>query len=198
MKGCFIFIISSLVLFSSQVAYTLERIPKIMNKDIIEKLVKLEEGQKSLEQEFKTQIGNINGRIDDLDRKLNKRIDDLRKEMNGRFNDVNARIDDVNARFHDVNARIDDLRKEMKNRFHDVNARIDDLRKEMNAQFNTLQWMFGLFIGISIIILAFVLRMLWLMQKRQVKLEATLSYEKEELSFIRNLVEKIVPSKGAA
>jgi len=34
----------------------------------------------------------------------------------------------------------------------------------MNDRFNTLQWMLGLFITISLVILGFVLRMQWQMQ----------------------------------
>ena len=54
-----------------------------------------------------------------------------------------------------------------------LNKRFDDLRAEMNGRFNILQWMFGLFITISLVILGFVLRMQWQMQRRQTGLEAT-------------------------
>jgi len=60
-------------------------------------------------------------------------------------------------------------------RFDDVNSRFNDLRAEMNERFNTLQWMLGLFITISLVILGFVLRMQWQMQRRQTDLEATLN-----------------------
>jgi hypothetical protein len=46
----------------------------------------------------------------------------------------------------------------------------------MNERFNTLQWMLGLFITISLVILGFVLRMQWQMQRRQTDLEATLLF----------------------
>ena len=57
-----------------------------------------------------------------------------------------------------------------------LNKRFDDLRAEMNERFNTLQWMLGLFITISLVILGFVLRMQWQMQRRQTDLEATLLF----------------------
>ena len=47
-----------------------------------------------------------------------------------------------------------------------VNRRMDDLRAEMNSRFNTLEWMLGIFITISLVILGSVLRMQWQMQKR--------------------------------
>jgi len=130
-----------------------ERSPRITDREIVERLTRLEEGQKTLSK-----------RIDDLDAKLNKRIDDLDAKLN---------------------KRIDDLRAEMNSRFEAVNSRFD-----------TLQWMLGLFITISLVILGFVLRMQWQMGKRQTSMEATLKAHKEELDFLKSLIEKLLPPKG--
>ncbi|RKX58790.1 MAG: hypothetical protein DRP37_07525 [Thermodesulfobacteriota bacterium] len=92
--------------------------------------------------------------------------------------------------------RLEEGQKALNKRFDDVNRRIDDLRAEMNGRFNTLQWMFGFFITISLLILGFVLRMQWQMQRRQTRLEATLSTHKDELAFFKNLIEKLLPPKG--
>ena len=151
------------ILLIPMVAAAVEKAPRITDREIVERLTRLEEGQKA----------------------INKRFDDVNK----RFDDVNKRFDDVNRRFDDINSRIDDLRAEM-------NGRIDDLRAEMNGRFNTLQWMFGFFIAISLVILGFVLRMQWQMQSRQTRLEATLSAHKDELAFLKNLIEKLLPPKG--
>lgn len=61
---------------------------EVINISDTERLIRLEEGQKSLEKRF-----------DDM----NKRLDD----MNKRFDDVNKRFEDVNKRFDDVNRQID-------------------------------------------------------------------------------------------
>ena len=116
--------------------------PRISDREIVERLTRLEEGQKAL-----------NKRIDGLERSLNKRIDD-------------------------------------------VNKRIDDLREEVNSRFNILQWMFGVFITVSLVILGFVLRMQWQMQRRQTSLETMLREQKEEIAFLKNLIEKLLPSRG--
>ena len=125
------------------VASAVKKVPRITDKEIIERLTRLEEGQRA-----------INRRIDGLESSLNRRIDD-------------------------------------------VNKRIDDLRAEMNDRFNTLQWMLGLFITISLLILGFVLRMQWQMQRRQTRLEATLNAHREEINFLKSLIEKLLPPKGA-
>ena len=116
-----------------------ETAPRISDREIVERLTKLEEGQKH-----------------------------IRSEMNTRFND---------------------LRSEM-------NARFDDLRSEMNGRFNDLQWMLGLFITIALVILAFVLRMQWQMQRRQTRMETSLETYKDELAFLKGLIEKLLPPKG--
>ena len=131
------------MLLVPMIASAVEKAPRITDKEIVERLTRLEEGQRA----------------------INKRIDD-------------------------VNKRIDGLER-------GLNKRIDDLRAEMNDRFNTLQWMLGLFITISLIILGFVLRMQWQMQRRQTRLEATLNAHREEINFLKSLIEKLLPPKGA-
>jgi uncharacterized membrane protein len=75
--------------------------------------------------------------------------------------------------------------------------RFDDLRSEMNSRFNILQWMLGLFITIALVILGFVLRMQWQMQRRQTRIETSLETYKDELAFIKGLIDKLLPPKSA-
>ena len=122
--------------------FAFETAPRISDREIVERLTRLEEGQKTIEMRF-----------DDV----NRRIDDLRSDMNGRFN---------------------------------------DLRSEMNSRFNTLQWMLGLFITIALVMLGFVLRMQWQMHRRQTQMETTLETHKDEIAFLKGLIEKLLPPKG--
>ena len=152
----FIIFILVLVVISPLWAKSIQVAPRISDREIVERLTRLEEGQKAL----------------------------------------NKRIDDVNKRIDDVNKRIDALERSL-------NKRIDDLRAEMNARFaamdkrlDTLQWMLGLFISISLVILGFVLRMQWQMQKRQTSLETMLKEQKEEIAFLKNLIEKLLSPRG--
>ncbi len=116
--------------------------PRISDREIVERLTKLEEGQKHIDKRFDG---------------VNKRIDDLRSEMNSRFN---------------------------------------ALRSEMNSRFDSLQWMMGLFITIALVILGFVLRMQWQMQRKQTRMNTSLETYKDELAFIKGLIEKLLPPKG--
>ena len=132
-----------IVLVIPSLLLAVETAPRISDREIVERLTKLEEGQKNLE-----------NRIDDV----NNRIDDLCSEMNSRF---------------------------------------QNLRSEMNSRFDTLQWMLGLFITIALVILGFVLRMQWQMQRRQTRMETSLETYKDELAFIKGLIDKLLPPKGA-
>ncbi len=77
-----------------------------------------------------------------------------------------------------------------------LNTRIDDLRSEMNGRFDTLQWTLGIFITLALVILGFVLRMQWQMHRRQTRMETVLEVQREEVSFIKKIIEKILPPKG--
>jgi hypothetical protein len=56
--------------------------------------------------------------------------------------------------------------------------------------------MFGVFITVSLVILGFVLRMQWQMQRRQASLEAVLEEQKGEIEFLKNLIERILTPRG--
>jgi len=88
-----------------------------------------------------------------------------------------------------LSKRIDDLRS-------DMNQRFNDLRSQMNSRFDTLQWTLGLFITISLVILGFVLRLQWQMARRQTRVETTLETQKDELAFLKGLIEKLLPPRG--
>src|ERR1700704_5829276 len=70
----------------------------ITNREIVERLTRLEEGQKTLAL-----------RLEEVNTGLNKRIDEVNINLSKRIEDVNT----------NVNKRIDDLRAEMNRRFDD-------------------------------------------------------------------------------
>ncbi len=108
------------------------------------------------------------------------------KEIVERLSRVETKLDALEKRLDDTNKRIDDLRSEMNGRFESVDKRFD-----------TLQWMLGLFITISLVILGFVLRMQWQMHRRQTRMETALETQKDEMAFLKGLIEKLLPPRGA-
>ncbi len=119
-----------------------------------------------------------------------KRLEDSQKKFGEELQAVewrlNKHMDDKFADFRsEMNGKFTDLRSEMNGRFDDINHRFD-----------TLQWMFGLFVTIALVILGFVLRMQWLMHQRQTRIETVLETQRDELSFIKGIIEKLLPPKG--
>ncbi|MBI5186730.1 MAG: hypothetical protein HZA01_13530 [Nitrospinae bacterium] len=98
------------------------------------------------------------------------------KALEQRLDDMN---NSVNGRFDDVNKRFDDLQESTNKRFDDINGRFD-----------ILQWMLGLFITVALSIFGIMGRILWNQQKKLTQIEATLEAQKEEISFLKSLIEK--------
>ena len=93
----------------------------LSDKEIIEKLMRLEEGQKSLSK-----------RIDDVNESLNKRIDDLRSELKGEIQGLRSEMKgEIQGLRSELKGDIHGLRSELKGDIGQLGDRIDDLRNLM-------------------------------------------------------------------
>jgi DNA repair exonuclease SbcCD ATPase subunit len=90
-------------LFPSQ-ALPVETAPRITDREIVEKLTRLEEGQKALGQ----RIDDTNRRLEEGLKALNQRVEEGDKALNLRIDDTNRRIDKLKQ---DLGQRIDELRQ---------------------------------------------------------------------------------------
>ncbi|OGW08549.1 MAG: hypothetical protein A3F81_03200 [Nitrospinae bacterium RIFCSPLOWO2_12_FULL_39_93] len=156
------------ILYPHTVVFAVETAPRISDREIIEKLARLEEGQNALRSEMKTEINALRS-------EMKTEINALRSEMKT----------EINALRSEMKTEINALRSEMKANAEAVDKRFDDLR-----------WTMNLFITISLVILGFVLRMQWQMHKKQAQVETTLETQKDELSFLKSLIEKLLPPRG--
>jgi len=93
-------------------------------------------------------------------------------------------------------ARLEEGQKNIEKRFDDLRSEMNSRFEAVNKRFDTLQWMLGLFITITLVILGFVLRMQWQMHRRQTQMETTLEMHKDDLAFLKSLVEKLLPPKA--
>jgi hypothetical protein len=85
-------------------SFSVDVAPRITDREIVEKLARLEEGQKTLNQRIDEGFKAVNQRIDDVNRTLGQRIDDTNRRMDDGFKALNQRLDDTNR-------RIDELRE---------------------------------------------------------------------------------------
>jgi len=145
-------------------AFAVETAPRITDREIIERLTRLEEGQKIVVQ----RLDDTNRRLDELNKALSQRIDDTNQSLGQRLDDTNQSL---GQRLDDTNRRIDELRQ-------DIGQRLDELRQ-------TLQWGLGVtFAGMFALIgfviwdrrsaLAPTIRQMEGLREREEKLEAAL------------------------
>jgi len=157
-------------LFPSQ-ALPVETAPRITDKEIVEKLTRLEEGQKALGQ----RIDDTNRRLEEGFKALNQRIDDTNRRLEEGFKALSQRIEEgdkaLNLRIDDTNRRIDELKQ-------DLSQRIDELRQ-------TLLWGLGVMFAGMFALVGFVIwdrrsalapavRQMEGLREREEKLEAAL------------------------
>jgi len=89
---------SLLVCFMPVRLLAVEVAPRITDREIIERLTRLEEGQRNLEQRMVEGFAALGQRIDDTNRRIddtNRRIEDNNRSLSQRFDDTNRRIDEL-------------------------------------------------------------------------------------------------------
>src|SRR3989338_6749981 len=108
-----------------------------------------------------------------------------------------ARFQEIqNALRSEMKTEINALRSEMKTEINALRSEMKANAEAVDKRFDDLRWSMNLFITISLVILGFVLRMQWQMHKKQAQVETTLETQKDELSFLKSLIEKLLPPRG--
>ena len=74
-----------------------------------------------------------------------------------------------------------------------LEERIEVMDRQMNQRFDDIKWFLGTMIGTLLVINTGVLGYVL---KRQGKIEATLETQKDEIVFLKGLIEKLIPPKG--
>ncbi|MBI5186341.1 MAG: hypothetical protein HZA01_11520 [Nitrospinae bacterium] len=117
------------------------------------------------------------------DREIIENLSDLR----GDIKELKTEIKRLDEGQRAIQQQINDLKESTNKRFDDINKRFDDI----NKRFDILQWMFGLFITVALSLMGIMGRILWNQQNKLTQIEATLQAQKEEISFLKSLMEKL-------
>ncbi len=104
-----VFFVSILLFLPLSPVHAVEIAPRISDREIVERLARLEEGQKQLQIQ------------------MNQRFDAIEK----RFEGIDARFESIDARFESIDARFESMET-------GINARFASLEANMNAQFDRL------------------------------------------------------------
>ena len=162
MKKSFILLFLIIPLFSYSVAFAVETAPRISDREIIEGL------------------STIRGDVKELRASISGSVNELRAEIKRLEEGQKASANELRA---SISGSANELRTEIK--------RLDDGQKALDKRFDALQWMLGLFITVAISLMGIMGRILWTQQKRLTQIETTLEAQKEEMLFIKALIEKL-------
>lgn len=99
---------------------------------LIERIVRVEEGLKSLHE-------NMDLRFEEMERRF-EQVDKRFEQVDKRFEQVDKKFEQVDKRFEQVDKRFDQIDK----RFEQVDKRFEDLLHYMDKRFAVLHWMIGL------------------------------------------------------
>ncbi|SMD12627.1 hypothetical protein SAMN02746065_1427 [Desulfocicer vacuolatum DSM 3385] len=100
-KILYLFILSLLVIPGALSA--LETAPDITDREVVEKLARLEAGQAALNQKIESGQESLNQKIESGQESLNHRISDLRSEMKAGQEALGQRLDDLAKRIDNTN-----------------------------------------------------------------------------------------------
>ena len=118
MKYIFVLLMIMLTGFSS-VAYAVETAPRITDREIIESLVTLKAGQRSLEKRFDEQAKSVNQRFDEQAKSVNQRFDSIQSlilvMLAGIFGLIGFIVWDRRTFLKPIEKRLDRLEESLEN-----------------------------------------------------------------------------------
>jgi len=158
-----IFFLVFLFLVPFSWAWAVEPAPRITDREIIERLTSLEQGQKRLEQKITSESSRLEQKIESEVARLEQKIE----------NEVARLEQEIRA-----------VKSELKAEVQATNRRIDDIK-----------WMLGIFISVALVMLGFVIRMLWLLQKKFSSLETEQEKQRKEIEFLMDMIRKLLPER---
>ncbi|AHH13407.1 BDR-repeat family protein (plasmid) [Borrelia hermsii YBT] len=114
-----------------------------------------------IEVSLKSDIKDLDNKIDTVENNLNIKIDNVRNELKSDIKDLDTKIDTkfneldnkINTVENNLNIKIDNVRNELKSDIKDLDTKIDVNKMELKSTLRLHNWMFGTIITISIGIL---------------------------------------------
>jgi gas vesicle protein len=179
MKKALVLLLLFFAFLSPALALAVEIAPRISDREIIEKLARLEEGQNTIRAEIKANSEAIKQLREDNAEAIRQ----LREDNTGSIKQL--REDNAES----IKQLREDNAESIKQLREDNAESIKQLRED-------IRWMFGTLVTIAVVVLGFMLSMQWQMYRRQAQMETTLETHKDELSFLKSLIEKLLPPKG--
>ncbi len=101
-----IFVITALILllFFPSIAPAIERAPRIDDREIVERLTRLEEGQKAMSKQIKQLREDMSTQTKQLREDMSNQTKQLREDMNTQFGRIDSQFDRIDSQFNRMSA----------------------------------------------------------------------------------------------
>jgi len=113
-----------------------------LDKELIERIVCVEEGLKQQGETLKSLMLQMNKRFEDMQVSMDKRFELVQNSMDKRFDQVDKRFemmqDSMDKRFDQVDKRFEMMQDSMDKRFEQVDKRFEEMQSNMNTRFNQM------------------------------------------------------------
>jgi exonuclease VII large subunit len=143
------------MLIIPSISWSIETAPRISDREIIERLTRLEEGQHTLQAAIKANAEAIKQLRADMKTQSKELRNDMKTQITQLRADMNAQNKQLRA---DMKTQITQLRSDMKTQINqlraDMKTQIMQLRADMNSQFNRLA---AIFTALVVAIIGFAL-----------------------------------------
>jgi predicted nucleic acid-binding Zn-ribbon protein len=140
MSRLFLLMSFLLALLTPVLSDAIDTASPLSDREVIERLTRLEEGQSALRQEMQQFRQDMNGQMQQFRQDVNGQMQQFRQDVNGLWQDVNGQIQQFRT---------------------EVNTQIQQLRTDMNAQFShvfqLMVGMLGAFAAIVAVTISFAL-----------------------------------------
>ncbi|SLM29512.1 conserved hypothetical protein [Desulfamplus magnetovallimortis] len=151
-KLCYLSIVQIIfaILFYAEPCSSFEVALRITDREIVESLAEVKQGQQAMNRRIDDLITNMNKRFEEMNTNfssrfaaIDKRFEDMNANFNSRFAAIDKRFEDMNANFNSrfaaIDKRFEDMNANFNSRFEAADRRFEDMNKrfeEMNANFN--------------------------------------------------------------
>nr|VFK47299.1 MAG: hypothetical protein BECKTC1821E_GA0114239_10815 [Candidatus Kentron sp. TC]VFK62622.1 MAG: hypothetical protein BECKTC1821F_GA0114240_10776 [Candidatus Kentron sp. TC] len=140
-------------------ALAVERAPRISDREIVERLTRLEEGQRSMQQRTEQRFSTVEQRLSSMEKRMDERFEAMNKKMDERFSAMNKKMDE---RFSAMQKQLDDrfsaMQKQLDDRFSFMQKQMDLMRRQMENHM-MIQW--NLILALIVAILGLVGFVVW-------------------------------------
>nr|VFJ66094.1 MAG: hypothetical protein BECKFW1821B_GA0114236_11126 [Candidatus Kentron sp. FW] len=125
-------------LWYAQVTVAVEVAPRISDREIIESLSELKEGQKALRAEMAVRFAAIEQRFEERSKAVDGRFDAMEKTFDERFEAVDQRFESMEKRFDQRFEAVDQRFEAIDQRFEAIDRRFESIERMLGWILNLL------------------------------------------------------------